>query len=107
MAFMKYKESKEEQLERQIKDALSAYARYAKGGDNLNEIKNASDNFVKRLARGAARAKEPLREMMRKSPAWDESLDAWVINGNRTHEPDYKKIEKWLDRLFQSIFYER
>ena len=105
MAFMKYKESKEEQLERQIKDALSAYARYAEDGDNLNEIENASDNFVKRLARGAARAKEPLRVMMRKSPAWDEGLDAWVINGNRTHEPDVKKVARWLEELFFPIMY--
>lgn len=104
MAFMKYKESKEEQLERQIREALSAYARYAEDGDNLNEIENASDNFVKRLARGAARAKEPMREMMRKSPAWDEALDAWVINGNRTHEPDYEKIETWLGKLFFSNY---
>ena len=107
MTFVKYRESKEQQLQRQIKDALFAYSEYAKDGNNLDEIENPSDDFVKRLANEAAESKEPLREMMRKSPAWDEALDAWVINGNRTHEADYKKIEKWLDRLFQSIFYEK
>ena len=107
MSFMKYKETKEQQLERQIREALSAYAEYADGGENLNEIENASDNFVKRLAKDAARAKEPLRAMMRKSPAWDEALDALIINGNRTHEPDYEKIETWLGKLFCPIMHEK
>lgn len=30
--------------------------------------------------------------MFRKSPAWDESLDALIINGTRTHDPDYHRI---------------
>ena len=104
MTFVKYRESKEEQLERQIKEALSAYSRYAEGGDRLNKIKNVSDEFVERLAKDAAENKSKLREMMRKSPAWDEGLDAWVINGNRTHEPDYEKISLWLSRLFCPIY---
>ena len=48
MTFMKYKETKDQQLERQIREALSAYAEYADGGDNINEIENASDKFIKR-----------------------------------------------------------
>lgn len=107
MTFVKYRESKEEQLERQIKEALSAYYRYAEGGDRLNEIKNVSDEFVERLAKDAAENKESLRVMMRKSPAWDEGLDAWVINGNRTHEPDYEKIETWIRELFWPIMHKK
>lgn len=107
MAFMKYKETKEQQLERQIREALSAYAEYADGGDDINEIENASDKFIKRLTKDAAENKSELRAMMRKSPAWDEALDAWVINGNRTHEPDYEKIYFWLSRLFCPIFDEK
>lgn len=106
MAFMKYKETKEQQLERQIREALSAYAEYADGGDNINEIENASDKFIKRLAKDAARAKEPLRTMMRKSPAWDEALDALIINGNRTHEPDFELIDNWLKKLFEPVLYD-
>lgn len=30
--------------------------------------------------------------VLRKSPAWDENLQAVVINGTRTHNPDYNKI---------------
>ena len=104
MAFMKYKETKEQQLERQIREALDAYADHANGGDDVEAIEDVSASFINRLAKDAARAKEPLRAMMRKSPAWDEALDALIINGNRTHEPDYEKISLWVSRLFCPIY---
>ncbi len=105
MAFVKYRETKVEQLQRQIKEALTAYASHAKDGSDLEAITTPSDYFLKRLAKDAAENKESLRVMMRKSPAWDEGLDAWVINGNRTHEPDVKKVARWLEELFYPIMY--
>ena len=48
--------------------------------------------FVKRLAESSTKAKQELRELFRKSPSWDEELDAIVLNGNRTHEPDPWKV---------------
>ena len=107
MAFVKYRETKVEQLQRQIKEALTAYASHAKDGSDLEAITTPSDYFLKRLAKDAAENKESLRVMMRKSPAWDEGLDAWVINGNRTHEPDYEKIETWIRELFWPIMHKK
>ena len=46
-----------------------------------------------RLAKDNYYAKQELRELFRKSPVWDEKLDALVINGTRTHDPDYNCIE--------------
>ena len=106
MAFVKYRETKVEQLQRQIKEALTAYASHAKAGYDLEAIATPSDFFLKKLAKDATENKAPLREMMRKSPAWDEALDSWVINGNRTHEPDYEKIVGWLDELFSPVLYD-
>ena len=48
--------------------------------------------FVKRLAEDSTKAKQGLRELFRKSPSWDEELDAIVLNGNRTHEPDARAV---------------
>ena len=36
----------------------------------------------------------------RKSPAWDEKLDALVINGTRTHNPDYYLITDLAEKIF-------
>ena len=104
MTFMKYKETKEQQLERQIREALSAYADHANGGDDVEAIEDVSASFINKLAKDATENKSESRAMMRKSPAWDEGLDSWIINGNRTHNPDYEKISLWLSRLFCPIY---
>lgn len=43
MAFVKYRETKVEQLQRQIKEALTAYASHAKAGYDLEAIATPSD----------------------------------------------------------------
>lgn len=106
MAFVKYRETKVEQLQRQIKEALFAYTSHAEDGNDLEAIATPSDFFLKKLAKDATENKSSLREMMRKSPAWDEALDAWVINGNRTHEPDFEAIDEWLEELFSPVLYD-
>lgn len=55
--------------------------------------------FVKRLAEDSTKAKQELRELFRKSPSWDEGLDAIIINGNRTHEPVASKVYEGVTDL--------
>ncbi|MBR3458821.1 MAG: hypothetical protein IKH16_11820, partial [Selenomonadaceae bacterium] len=57
------------------------------------------DKFVDRLAKDSAYAKEGLREIFRKSPAWNEELDALVINGTRTHNPDFGRVRRLADTI--------
>ena len=59
----------------------------------LTEIyDDVSEAFIKRLATDNYYSKQELRALFRKSPAWDEELDAIVINGSRTHDPDYNRV---------------
>ena len=87
-----------------IYGAIHDYGLHISSKAILNDV---SDCFVERLARDSVYAKASLREMLRKSPAWDEKLDALVINGTRTHNPDYKLINilarKILNPAIQSM----
>ena len=42
--------------------------------------------------------------MFRKSPAWDENPDALVINGTRTHNPDYSLIDRLATDITRPIY---
>ena len=48
--------------------------------------------------------------MFSKSPVWNEELDALVINGTRTHDPDYDRIHRLamqiLEKPFKSLDYD-
>ena len=83
------KAQKIEMTRKNIETALDDYFRHANSDYDRYDI---SDTFVSRLATTSVEAKENLRNMLRKSPAWNEELDALVINGNRTHEPDEERI---------------
>lgn len=74
----------------QIRTALDDYWKYvdADAHDDCARREDVSDAFIDRLARDSVQAKQELRELFRKSPAWNEELDALVINGNRTHDAD-------------------
>ena len=63
-----------------------------------------TDDFYYRLAWDYVENKKALREFMRLSPAWDEDLQAWVINGNRTHEPDKDLIYQMAVNLLKPAF---
>ena len=76
--------------ERNIRRMLEDYGRHTWDQEVLQDV---SEAFIKRLAKDSTIAKEGLRQLFRKSPAWDEELDAIVINGNRTHEPDYSVVK--------------
>ena len=76
--------------EENIRQALKDYGRHTSRTEVLDEV---SDAFIRRLAKDNYYAKQELRELFRKSPVWNEELDALVINGTRTHDPDYSRIK--------------
>lgn len=57
------------------------------------------DRFVDRLAEDSTHAKEALRNLFRRSPVWNEELDALVINGMRTHNPDLRRVQTLADTI--------
>lgn len=57
------------------------------------------DVFVDRLARDSAWAKKDLRELFRKADGWNENLQAIVINGTTTHDPDDTKVYRLASEL--------
>ncbi len=79
------------QARRNIYQALEDYRKHT---SNTEVIDNVSDEFVSRLAKDNAYAKQELRALFSKSPVWNEDLDALVINGTRTHNPNYARIDR-------------
>ena len=82
-------QEKIEMVRQQIWQAIRDYGKHCESTEILDDV---SDEFVNRLAEDSVRAKHGLREMFRKSPAWNETLDALVINGTRTHDPNYNRV---------------
>ena len=72
-----------------IRIALADYRRYTDATDVLDDV---SDAFVERLAGDNALAKRDLRQLFCRSEAWNHDLQAIVINGTKTHNPDYTLI---------------
>lgn len=77
------------QAEQNIKQALKDYGAHTNMTEVLNDV---SDTFIRQLAKDSSYAKRGLRGLFSKSPVWDEKIDALVINGTRTHDPDYRRI---------------
>lgn len=77
------------QSEENIRQALHDYAEYTSQTGVLYDV---SDAFIHRLAKDNAYAKRELRELFSQSPVYDAKLDALVINGTRTHDPDPSRI---------------
>jgi len=71
---------------RNIRQALADYREHTSLTDVLDDV---SDKFIETVATDSAYSKQRLRELFRKSPVWDEQLQALIINGTRTHDPDY------------------
>lgn len=78
-----------EQAEQNIRQALQDYRKHTTQTEALDDV---SDTFIRNLARDSSFAKRELRELFSRSPVWDEKLDALVINGTRTHDPDYDRV---------------
>ena len=66
-------------------------------------LEDVSEQFVDRLARDNAYSKRELRHLFRKSPVWNEELDALVINGTRTHNADYKRIRILAEEILSPV----
>lgn len=81
-----------------IETALEDYGRYTRDSEVLEDV---SRDFIMRVAHDNLEAKEGLRNLFRKSPVWNEKLDAIVINGNRTHDPDYGRIENLANEIIK------
>ena len=84
-------QEKIEKARADIRQALKDYGKYSSMTSVMDDV---SDEFVDRLAKDSSYAKQELCEMLRKSPAWNEDLDALVINGTRTHDPDYDRVRE-------------
>lgn len=79
----------QEKIEKARKDIWQAIEDYGRHSNLTDVLDDVTDSFVDRLAEDSVKAKQELREMFRKSPTWNEALDALVINGTRTHDPNY------------------
>lgn len=73
-----------------IQQALEDYGKHTSQQDVLRDVE---DVFIGNVAHDSVLAKRDLRELFRKSPVWNEDLQAIVINGTRTHNPDYRRIK--------------
>lgn len=85
-----------EKAERNIRQALKDYGAHT---DNTRVLDDISNDFIARLAKDSVEAKWELRQLFRKSPVWNEELDALVINGTRTHNPDYVRVCKLANEI--------
>ena len=86
-----------ESIKKNIQNALEDYWKHS---NRAIEIKDdISEVFINRLAEDSYYNKFALRKMLRKSPAWNEELDAIVINGSTTHEPNYNRIKNLGNRI--------
>jgi len=86
------------QLCNNIWSALDDYFRHA---DSDDVYENISEQFVSRLASDSIISKRALRQLFRHSQAWNENLQAIIINGTKTHNPDYTLVHD----LANSILY--
>ena len=73
-----------------IRTAIADYRRHTSEIAVLDDI---SEDFISRLAVDSFNSKTELRSLFSTSPAWNNDLQAIVINGSRTHNPDFSKIE--------------
>lgn len=94
-------EEKKEMLEKGMYQWKEDYFKYSDGNCTSNMIKeDISDIFIDRLSRDSVVAKNPLRELLRKHPTWDEELDGCKINGNHTHSPRKEFVDRYIHGLF-------
>lgn len=84
------------QAEENIRQAVRDYGAHTRQTDVLEDI---SETFIETLARDSSYAKQGLRELFSKSPVWHPELDALIINGTRTHDPDYQRIRSLANQI--------
>ena len=78
---------------------------YSAHTDVTDVLDNISEDFVRQLAIDSVNAKADLRALFAASPAWNEELQAIVINGSRTHNPDYNLIRSLAREILCPVIY--
>lgn len=89
--------------EENIRTAIDDYARHTYDTSVLDEI---SDSFIRRLAIDNFHSKAELRALFSTSPAWNNELQAIVINGTRTHNTDYERVDYIACQILQPYSYD-
>ncbi len=89
-------------LKEAITTALDDYGRHTTCHAVLESV---DISFIDRLAHDSAKSKEKLRQLFRKSDTWNEDLQAIVINGNKTHQPDPIYIKTIIKNILHSAIY--
>ena len=89
-----------EQAEQNIGQALKDYGRHT---GQVGVLDDVSDRFICQLAKDSSWAKQELRKLFSRSPVWDERIDALVINGTRTHNPDYDRIRDLGNEIMEPL----
>ena len=80
--------------------ALEDYFRHV---DSDDVYENITDSFVDRLAQDAINGKRALRQLFCKSHGWNENLQAIVINGTKTHNPDYTLVHDLAHSILHPV----
>ena len=93
----------QEKIEMNRKNIWQAIDDYRAHTYQTYVLDDVSEKFVGKLARDNAYSKRELRNLFRKSPVWNEELDALVINGTRTHNPDYKRIRILAEEILSPV----
>ena len=88
-----------EMLSRNIHQAMDDYRAHTYSTTVLDDV---SEEFIEKLAADAVVSKSELRELLRKSPVWDEDLQALVINGTRTHDTDFSRVCSLAREIFKT-----
>ena len=94
-----------ESLQKNIRNAIHDYFKYTDRASGIAD--DISEAFIRQLARDSYYGKYDLRNMLRKSPGWNEELDAVVINGSTTHEPNYARIKNLGLRILANVLEEK
>ena len=89
--------NKLESIKNNIRQAIEDYWAHTSGGTDIKD--NISESFIQRLAEDSLKAKAPLRNMLRKSPNWNEDLDAVVINSTIDRKKDFDTIRSLTQEL--------
>ena len=83
--------------EKNIRQALEDYSAHTYQTEVLDDV---SDVFIEKLAEDSVNAKTDLCNLFSKSQTWDENIQAIVINGTRTHNPDYTLVSELAQKIF-------
>lgn len=96
--------TRDELIEKAKKDIRTALDDYARHLEDIGPLADVSEPFIANLAYDSVLAKTALRDMFRKSPAWNEELQALVINGNRTHNPDWGRVQDFAYVILRDLY---